>query len=95
MGEDAATGSGRMMNLAEVAHELSRRLAGLFVPDTDGGRPCHGRDPRFRDDPHWRDLLRFSEYFCGDTGRGLGASFQGWTTLAIRCFEDLARTRAI
>src|SRR2546425_1109309 len=75
-------------------HELYRRLASLFIPDATGRRPCHGADPRFRDDPHWRDLLRFSEYFSGDTGRGLGASFQGWTTLAIRCFEDLARMRA-
>jgi len=88
------TGSGRRATLGEVAHELSRRLASLFVPDATGRRPCHGADPRFREDPYWRDLLRFSEYFCGDTGRGLGASFQGWTTLAIRCFGDLARTRA-
>jgi len=87
-------GSGRLTTLGEVAHELYRRLASLFVPDASGRRPCHGADPRFRDDPHWRDLLRFPEYFSGDTGRGLGASFQGWTTLAIRCFEDLARTRA-
>jgi hypothetical protein len=35
--------------------------------------------------------VRFNESFCGDTGRGLGATFQGWTTLAIRCFEDLAQ----
>ena len=87
-------GSGRQATLGEVAHELYRRLASLFIPDASGCRPCHGADPRFRDDPHWRDLLRFPEYFSGDTGRGLGASFQGWTTLAIRCFEDLARTRA-
>jgi hypothetical protein len=90
---ECPTGSGRMMTLAEIAQELYRRLAGLFTPDAAGRRPCHGNDARFRDDPHWRDLLRFSEYFCGDTGRGLGASFQGWTTLAIRCFENLARSR--
>jgi len=91
---ECPVGSGRLATLGEVAHELYRRLASLFIPDATGRRPCHGADPRFRDDPHWRDLLRFSEYFCGDTGRGLGASFQGWTTLAIRCFEDLARMRA-
>ena len=89
---ECPVGSGRLATLGDVAHELCRRLASLFVPDASGRRPCHGADPRFRDDAHWRDLLRFSEYFCGDTGRGLGASFQGWTTLAIRCFEDVART---
>ena len=88
---ECPTGSGRMMNLGEVARELSRRLAGLFVPDADGNRPCDGRDARFRDDPHWRDFVTFAEYFCGDSGRGIGARFQGWTTLAIRCFEDAAR----
>ena len=89
---ECPTGSGRMMNLAQVAHELSRRLAGLFVPDAEGRRPCHGNDPRYRDDPYWRELVTFAEYFCGDTGRGLGARYQGWTSLAVRCFEDLGRT---
>jgi hypothetical protein len=88
---ECPTGSGRMMNLDQVARELARRLASLFVPDAAGRRPCDGGDPRFREDPHWRDLVRFNESFCGDTGRGLGATFQGWTTLAIRCFEDLAQ----
>jgi hypothetical protein len=92
---ECPTGSGRLLTLGEVASELTRRLATLFVPAADGYRPCHGRDPRFRDDPHWRDLVRFSEYFCGDTGRGIGASFQGWTTLAVRCFEDVARARRL
>jgi hypothetical protein len=91
---ECPTGSGRMLTLGEVAGELAARLATLFVPDGDRGRPCHGGDPRFRDDPHWRDLVLFHEYFSGDTGRGLGASHQtGWTALAIRCFEDLAARR--
>ena len=91
---ECPTGSGRLMNLAEVAQELYRRLASLFVPDADGRRPCQAPDPRFRGDPHWRDLVTFAEFFCGDTGRGIGARYQGWTTLAIRCFEDLARSRS-
>ena len=58
----------------------------------DGSRPCHGGDARYRDDPHFRDLVLFHEYFHGDTGRGLGASHQtGWTALAIRFLEDAAR----
>jgi Mannosylglycerate hydrolase MGH1-like glycoside hydrolase domain len=88
---ECPTGSGNLMTLGEVARELYRRLATLFVADASGRRPSNGIDPRFESDPHWRNLVTFSEYFCGDTGRGLGARYQGWTTLAIRCFEDLAR----
>jgi hypothetical protein len=92
---ECPTGSGRMMNLGEVASELSRRLTGIFLPDENGRRPCHGDDPRYAADPAWRDLVLFHEYFHGDSGRGLGASHQtGWTALVVRCFEDLARTRS-
>ena len=58
------------------------RLTRLFLPDDDGRRPCHGDDRRYANDPHWRDLVLFYEYFHGDTGRGIGASHQtGWTAL--------------
>jgi hypothetical protein len=81
------------VNLREAAHELARRLASIFLPDANGRRPCHGDDPRYASDPHWRDLALFHEYFHGDTGRGLGASHQtGWTALAIRCIEKYAAT---
>ncbi len=91
---ECPTGSGIMMNLKEVAQELSARLARLFLPDARGRRPCHGDDSRYADDPHWRDLVLFHEYFHGDTGRGLGASHQtGWTALAIRNIEDLVKRR--
>jgi len=91
---ECPTGSGNLMNLLQVAQEISRRLARLFQPDAEGGRPCHGGDPRFRADPHWKDLLLFHEYFDGDTGRGIGAKHQtGWTALVIRCLEDLAAAR--
>jgi len=87
-------GSGRRVNLREAAHELAGRLASIFLPDANGRRPCHGDDPRYARDPHWRDLALFHEYFHGDTGRGLGASHQtGWTALAIRCIEKCAATR--
>ena len=82
---ECPTGSGRMMDLGEVAGEIGRRLASLFLPDHTGRRPCHGDDARFANDPHWKDLVLFHEYFHGDTGRGLGASHQtGWTALATR-----------
>jgi hypothetical protein len=92
---ECPTGSGRMMNLSEVAHELARRMASLFVPDANGHRPCHGGDPRYASDPHWKDLVLFYEYFDGDTGRGAGASHQtGWTALAVRCMEISAAQEA-
>ena len=91
---ECPTGSGVLMNLGEVAREISRRLASLFLPDAAGRRPCHGEDPRVAADPGWRDLVLFHEYFHGDTGRGVGASHQtGWTALVVRCLEDLAAER--
>ncbi len=86
---ECPTGSGHRMNLAEVAGELRLRLGRLFLPDSSGRRPCHGDDPRFAIDPHWRDLLLFHEYFHGETGKGLGASHQtGWTALIATLLCD-------
>ncbi len=91
---ECPTGSGNRMPLNEVAREISRRLATLFLPDETGARPCHGGDRRYAEDPHWKDLLLFHEYFHGDSGRGLGASHQtGWTALVIRCLERMAAGR--
>ena len=91
---ECPVGSGRMLNLREVAAELAHRLVSLFLPDEHGHRPCHGDDPRWKDDPHWRDLVLFHEYFHAENGRGLGANHQtGWTALAIRLLKDLARGR--
>ena len=89
---ECPTGSGQWMTLDKVARELSRRLASLFLPDASGHRPFHGDDPLFARDPHFAEHLVFNEYFHGDTGRGLGASFQGWTLLVANCLEDLATT---
>jgi hypothetical protein len=78
------TGSGVLFTLQEVADDLSRRLAGLFLADSSGRRPYQGPEGRGNpDDPNL-----FHEYFDGDTGKGLGASHQtGWTALVIRCLE--------
>ena len=85
---ECPTGSGVLMTLKEVATELSRRMSNLFLPDATGRRPCHGDDARYRDDPHWKDLVLFYEYFHGDTGRGCGASHQtGWTALVLRLLK--------
>jgi hypothetical protein len=91
---ECPTGSGRYLTLDAVARELASRLATLFLPNEEGRRPCHGHDPRYRDDPHWKDLVLFHEYFHGDEGKGLGASHQtGWTSLVTKLIEDLARAR--
>ena len=77
---ECPTGSGRMMNLFEVAKDIADRLAGIFLKDTSGRRPVYGGTKTFQEDPHWRDYLLFYEYFHGDNGAGLGASHQtGWT----------------
>jgi hypothetical protein len=86
------TGSGTLMNLSQVGHEIARRLTRLFLPDEKGERPCYGHDPRYASDPHWKDLVLFHEHFCGETGRGLGATHQtGWTALITRCLNMVAR----
>jgi hypothetical protein len=90
---ECPTGSGVQMNLFEVAREISRRLASVFVRDEHGARPVYGGAAKFQSDPHWRDLILFYEYFHGDNGAGLGASHQtGWSGLVaplIRLFGFL------
>jgi len=79
------TGSGKMLTLAEVAGEISRRLNGIFLRDTSGRRPVAGSLEPFQSDPHWKDLVLFHEYFHGDTGAGVGANHQtGWTGLVAK-----------
>ena len=79
---ECPTGSGVLMTLNEVAEEIGRRLARIFVCDEQGRRAVFGESALFNGDPHWRDLIPFHEYFHGDTGRGCGASHQtGWTGL--------------
>lgn len=74
--------SGQMMNLGQFAAELSRRLANIFVRDPEGKRAVFGARDLFNNDPYWRDLIPFHEYYHGDTGRACGASHQtGWSGL--------------
>jgi hypothetical protein len=77
---ECPTGSGNRMTLFEVAKEITRRLSAMFLRDASGKRPVYGGTAKFQEDPHWRDLILFYEYFHGDNGAGLGASHQtGWT----------------
>ena len=70
------------MPRAQNLKEIQSRLAGTFLRDGNGRRPVYGQTKKFQEDPHWRDLILFYEYFHGDDGAGLGASHQtGWTGL--------------
>jgi Glycosyl hydrolase family 63 C-terminal domain len=90
---ECPTDSGRRMTLYQVAEELSRRLGSIFLRGSDGQRPVYGGTRKFQEDPHWRDLLLFYEYFHGDNGAGLGASHQtGWTGIIARIMHLFATT---
>jgi hypothetical protein len=88
---ECPTGSGRTMTLFEVAKELSRRLCATFLRAPDGRRPVYGGTRKFQEDPHWRDLILFYEYFHGDNGAGIGASHQtGWTGAVAKLLQAFA-----
>jgi hypothetical protein len=90
---ECPTGSGRWMTLYGVAEEITRRLTSIFLRDEKGRRPVYGGARKFQEDPHWRDLLLFYEYFHGDNGAGLGASHQtGWTGIVARGMHLFATT---
>lgn len=73
---ECPTGSGNLMRLRDVAREISSRLTSLFMADKDGRRPCHGNEDLYTDDPNWKDLVLFYEYFHPETGRGVGARYK-------------------
>jgi hypothetical protein len=73
---------GAELTLREIATLISERLVDIFRRDADRNIPALPPDSPFQNDPNWKDLLLFHEYFHGDTGRGLGAAHQtGWTGL--------------
>jgi len=86
---ECPTGSGQTANLWEVAGEISQRLTRIFTRGADGRRPVFGGTDKFQNDPHWRDLIPFHEYFHGDNGAGIGASHQtGWTALVAKLIQQ-------
>ena len=85
---------GKSVSLATIADGIARRLTGLVVRDEHGRRATHGDNDYFQNDPHWRDLVPFHEYFDGDTGRGLGAGHQtGWTATIALLLQFRGRQR--
>jgi hypothetical protein len=82
------TGSGNSMNLMEVAVKLSQSLTAVFVKNEKGARLVHGDEMKYRDDPYFKDLVQFFEYYHGDTCKGLGANHQtGWTALVAEMIQ--------
>jgi hypothetical protein len=85
---ECPTGSGKWMNLFEVAREIANRLERIFLRDQSGRRPVYGGTEKFQSDPQWKDYILFYEYFHGDNGAGLGASHQtGWTGVIAKLIE--------
>ena len=73
---ECPVGSGKKMTLLEAANEIAQRLVNVFLPDKNGRRPCHGDCSLYSDDPAWKDLILFYEYFNGDSGKGCGARYR-------------------
>jgi hypothetical protein len=86
---ECPVGSGQMLTLWEVAGELSKRLSRIFLRDANQRRAVFGPNEKFQNDPNWRDLIPFHEYFHGDNGSGVGASHQtGWTALVAKLLQQ-------
>ena len=86
---ECPVGSGKKMNLSQVADELTRRVISLFERDKEGKRRIYGNYNWFYQQPGNQHLILFYEYFHGDTGSGLGASHQtGWTALVAELISE-------
>ena len=80
---------GPRIMLSDAAQQIANRMISIFTRGKDGRRPVYGSIRKFQEDPHWRDLILFHEYFNGDTGEGLGASHQtGWTGLVASLIDE-------
>ncbi len=81
---------GPAMTLGQIADQLALRTVAIFRRNDQGLRPVFGGVRKFQDDPLWRDMLLFHEYFNGDDGSGQGASHQtGWTALVGLLVNEL------
>lgn len=86
---DYPTGSGNLMNLSDIANELTRRLLSIFELDQNHHRTVHGPYNWFYEREENRALVLFYEYYHGDNSRGLGASHQtGWSALIVNLLYD-------
>ncbi len=91
---ECPTGSGNMMNLNEVADELTNRIISLFKRDIHGNRRFNAEYTWFYNQPNNVDLVLFYEYFHGDSGKGLGASHQtGWTAAVADLIQQMEKKK--
>jgi hypothetical protein len=80
------------LNLYEVAREIANRMIRIYSRNEKGERPVYGGTRKFQQDPHWKDLILFYEFYHGDNGAGLGASHQtGWSALVAALIDDWRR----
>jgi hypothetical protein len=78
--------------LTAAAEDIANRLIRIFTRDEKGRRPVYGGARKFQEDPHWRDLILFYEFYHGENGAGLGASHQtGWTGLVAALIDEWRR----
>jgi hypothetical protein len=76
-------------NLWEIGSDIANRMIRIFTRNEQGQRPVYGGTGIFQEDPHWKDLILFYEFYHGDNGAGLGASHQtGWSALVATLIDD-------
>ena len=84
--------SGSERNLFEIGREIANRMIKIYTRDKNGERPVYGGAAKFQQDPHWKDLILFYEFYHGDNGAGIGASHQtGWSALVAALIDDWRR----
>jgi hypothetical protein len=85
---ECPTGSGIYRTIDEIAGELTRRLARIFLKNEEGVRQVNALYPKLQQDQHFRDYIPFYEFFDGETGRGVGSSHQtGWTGVIAKLLK--------
>jgi hypothetical protein len=78
--------------LLEIAAEIANRMIRIYTRNEKDERPVYGGARKFQQDPYWKDLILFYEFYHGDNGAGLGASHQtGWSALVAALIEDWRR----
>ncbi|ORY51623.1 hypothetical protein BCR33DRAFT_694401 [Rhizoclosmatium globosum] len=83
----------QLQTLDSIADEIMRRIIRMFVRSSDGKRAVNGGDSKFDNDPNFKDLVLFYEYFNCENGKGLGASHQtGWTGLVATMIEKAGKS---
>ena len=83
-------GSGKKMNLKQIANELTKRILKIFERNNEGAFQYHAADQSCWTEKHFKEHHLFFEFFHGDTGQGLGASHQtGWTALVVNLLLEM------